>query len=417
MSRLTDRLERDLRDIAAGADPSPSAWESILTRLDEEVEPEVALVPGLASVRPKRLAWLAVAAAVLVVIAGSIAVFMRVGDDESISTDFPDLTTTFVSPRNGYSVNYFARGEGTVTPAGQLWGTGQQGDVGFDVVETGLAAVFKGTSTEPSHPDLCFDSASAPTPCGSMDERIDLDVSDGGCGVPRSQQEEITIDEQSGRVAECPNHIEATVLFGGRLYLFTLSHDRSDARSVFDAFVATIDLTPATAVDFPGLTKTFVSPTYGYSFGYIGGLTPAKERWDPDNQPVEDVACRTGPPPAGRTCTFDPRFDAVETGRGAYLEGASTPIPDGISIDGWVDQYATPRAVGACGVPRSQQAKITIDGHSGRIAQCQDEIDATVVAGGRLYLFTLYRSSHDARKMLDAWIATINLTPETAAVP
>ena len=92
--------------------------------------------------------------------------------------------------------------------------------------------------------------------------------------MPRSQQAEITIDGQSGRISECPNRIEATVVAGGRLYLFTLAHDRSDARAVFDAFVATIDLTPETAVDFPGLTTTFVSPTYGYSFRYLdrGGL-------------------------------------------------------------------------------------------------------------------------------------------------
>ncbi len=272
-------------------------------------------------------------------------------------------------------------------------------------METGLGAYFMGASTEiPDADRLCFDSDSEPIPCGSIDEWVDDYVSPGGCGVPRSQQAEITIDGQSGRIAECPNEIVATVVASGRLYLFTLTHTRSDARAVFDAFAATIDLTPETAVDFPALTETFVSPTYGYSFGYIRGLEPATERWDPANQPVEDI-------------NFDPRFDAVETGYGAYLEGASTPIPDGISIDGWVDQYVTPPAAGGCGVPRGQQAEITIDGHSGRIAECQDQIDATVVAGGRLYLFTVYRSSRDARAMLDAWIATIDLRPEDAAEP
>ena len=44
MSRLTDRLERDLREIAAGAHPSPSAWESIAARLGDDAEPEVARV-------------------------------------------------------------------------------------------------------------------------------------------------------------------------------------------------------------------------------------------------------------------------------------------------------------------------------------------------------------------------------------
>jgi hypothetical protein len=108
----------------------------------------------------------------------------------------------------------------------------------------------------------------------------------------------------------------------------------------------------------------------------------------------------------------------VETGFGAYLEGASTPIPDGVSIDDWVDQYVTPPAAGGCGQPRSQQEEIVIDGQPARVAECYGQIDhveATVVAGGRLYLFTLYRSSHDARAMFDEWVTTMDLTPETAA--
>ena len=137
----------------------------------------------------------------------------------------------------------------------------------------------------------------------------------GGCGVPRSQQAEITIDGQSGRIAECANRIEATVVAGGRLYLFTLTDDRSDARAVFDAFVATIDLTPETAVDFPGLTTTFVSPTNGFSFDYHdrGGLAPATELWDPVNHQLDDNDYDGYPDPEG--------FDGVETGMRRLFPG------------------------------------------------------------------------------------------------
>ena len=340
-------------------------------------------------------------AAVLVVAVGLLAINVvpRLPDGSSVGG--PGLTETFVSPRNGFSIKH--PDTAVVTPARQLWGFGEQLDDGFDVVDTGSAAVFRGASTQRGEAGLCY-SESEPIPCPSIDEIIDGFLSDGGCGVPRSQQAEITIDEQSGRIAECQNHIAATVLFGGRFYLFTLAHDRSDARAVFDAFAATIDLTPETAVDFPAMTTTFVSPTYGYSSGYIRGLTLATKRWDPRNQPLDDI-------------NLDDRFDAVETGLGAYLEGASTPVPDGISIDGWVDEFVTPAVAGGCGVPRSQQAEITIDGQPGRIAECQDQVEATVVAGGRLYLFILYRSSRDARAMFDSWIATIDLRPEDAAVP
>ena len=101
---------------------------------------------------------------------------------------------------------------------------------------------------------------------------------------------------------------------------------------------------------------------------------------------------------------------------GAYFEGASTEIPHGVSIDEWVDEYVTPLAAGGCGVPRGQQAEITIDGQPGRIAEC-DHTEATVVAGGRLYLFIGPGQSSRNRAWFDAWIATIDLRPEDAAAP
>jgi hypothetical protein len=164
---------------------------------------------------------------------------------------------------------------------------------------------------------------------------------------------------------------------------------------------------PETAVDFPNLTTTFVSPRNGFSVKYFdrgeGTLTPAKELWDPHHPKPRPVS-------SGER---DTPFDVVETGLGAVFEGASTVIPDGVSIDAWVDEHVSP---GGCGVPRSQQAEITIDGESGRISECPNEIDATVVAGGRLYLFTLLHSRSDARAVFDAFAATIDLRPEDAGV-
>jgi hypothetical protein len=395
------------------AGPTRMSDRALLSALEEihTTRQRRALWPAWRATPVSILARLAFAA-VLVVAVGLLAnnVVPRQPDGSSVggpspspspaqAVDFPDLTKTFVSPRNGFSIKHPERV--ALTPAEQLWGFSKQVDDGFDVVETGLAAVFKGASTGSG-----FGGG------GSIDERVDEYLSDdyvlpGGCGVPRSQQAQITIDGQSGRISECPNRIEATVVAGGRLYLFTLTHDRSDAKAVFDAFVATIDLTQETAVDFPGLTTTFVSPTNGFSFKYHdrGGLQPAKELWDPVIQPPTDDD--SGAP-------NDDAFDAVETGLGAYFKAASTEIPDGVSIDEWVDEYVSP---GGCGVPRSQQAEITIDGQSGRISECPELIEATVVAGGRLYLFTLEHSRSDARAFFDAWVATIDLRPEDAAVP
>ena len=164
-------------------------------------------------------------------------------------------------------------------------------------------------------------------------------------------------------------------------------------------------------VDFPNLTTMFVSPTYGFSFKYIEGRgpTPAKELWDPITQPSPDSSG-----------AHDDPFDVMETGYAAYFKAASTAIPEGVSIDEWVDEYVSP---GGCGAPRSQQAEITIDGQSGTISECPkttgstvNEIAATVVAGGRLYLFILLSDRSDYRAVFDAFAATIDLRPEDAAV-
>lgn len=404
MSRLTDRLEHDLREIAAGARPSASAWESITARLDENAGLEVPLRPSVGIDRSKRPFWLLAAAAALFVITASVAVFASVSDDPSVSTADRDLAGTFFSPRNGFSIE--PPDGASVTPAKQLWQLSEQSDDGFDVVTIDPNTVFKGTTRVGDGSRPCSDAEYDPNACASLEAQVDRYLSDvlpGGCGVPRRQQEEITVDGRPGRIAECPNHIEASVLFAGRLYLFTLSHERSDARAVFDALVATIDLTPETAVDYPGMTTTYVSQTYGYSFDYHdgGGLEPATELWDADDQPPVDIG------------GFDPRFDGLETDFGASFQAASTPIPEGVSVDEWVDTYVTPPTAGGCGVRRSQQEEISIDGQPARTAAC-DHAEATVVAGGRLYLFT---GPNDDREWFGAWLATIELTPETAESP
>src|SRR5689334_9032414 len=106
-------------------------------------------------------------------------------------------------------------------------------------------------------------------------------------------------------------------------------------------------------VGFPKLTTTWVSPTNGFSFRHMEGRgpTPAKEPWDPVIDPPVDTSSR-----------YDDPFDLWETGYAAFFKSASTRIPEGVSIDEWVDEHVSPRG---CGGPRSQQAKITIDGQSG----------------------------------------------------
>jgi hypothetical protein len=150
---------------------------------------------------------------------------------------------------------------------------------------------------------------------------------------------------------------------------------------------------------------TFVSPTNGFSFGYLdrGGLAPAKELWDPVTQPFPDFSSARDDP-----------FDVVETGLAAVFLGASTAIPDGVEAAAWIDKHVSSHG---CGIALRNQAEIIIDGQSGRISECPNRIDATVVAGGRLYVFILLHDRRDARTVFDAFVATIHLHPEDAAVP
>ena len=332
----------------------------------------------------------------------------------TLAVDVPDLTTTFVSARNGFSIKH--PDQVLITPAADQWYPDSSTedhwpDRGVDTVETRRYGAFNGASTR------IPDAMERPlVDWASIDGWLNDPSVPRSCGGPLDQQAEITIDGALGRIVECPGEIVANVLAGGRLYRFTLADEPGDARTAFfDALAATIDLTPETAVDYPALDAMFVSPTYGYSFGYVdrGGLATAEAPWDPATPPYPDDPAVRGRQRGDRR--DDPFFDRVETGHGAYFRAASTVIPDGVVIDSWVDEHVS--AAPGCSRARSHQAEITIDGRSGRILECPDRIDATVVAGGRLYLFTLSHSRTDAKAFFDAWVATIDLTPETAAVP
>ena len=100
------------------------------------------------------------------------------------------------------------------------------------------------------------------------------------------------------------------------------------------------------------------------------------------------------------------------------FRAASAPVPDGVSIDEWLDGTFLEYQPGGCGAPRNELPEITIDGQPGRIVEdCPGQIEATVVAGGRLYLFTLWLEASDIKAVFDAYAATIDLRPEEAASP
>ena len=162
--------------------------------------------------------------------------------------------------------------------------------------------------------------------------------------------------------------------------------------------------------DIPTLTVPFVSATNGFSEMNIArsGVTPATASWTPP-QPLKNAHGKPGP-----------FYDIVETGLGAAFNGTSTVIPNGVPLDEWIDQsVASAASTSTCMLPRTRQAEITIDGQPARVSEgCAHQFVATVVAGGRLYVFELihgWDNEADARAFFDSWLATIRLTPETAA--
>lgn len=159
----------------------------------------------------------------------------------------PEMTETFISSNYGFSVRY--PDSGTIEPATSLWSPVNVPwpDGAFDYTKSELSGVFR--------------AASATAPEGfSMDDWIDAFITNtsvGTCNPPRSTLPEISIDGQSGRIRDgCPGEVEATVVVGQRAYVFTLFSDAPNARAVFDAIAATIDLRPEEALEVPSPTPS-----------------------------------------------------------------------------------------------------------------------------------------------------------------
>ena len=147
----------------------------------------------------------------------------------------------------------------------------------------------------------------------------------------------------------------------------------------------------APSVVIPDLIGTFVSSSNGFSIGYPDGATI---------EPSTAVA----------------EFDFINIAPNTF-RGTSMVAPGTVPIDDWIDQSVVHYQPGGCGVPRSEQPEITIDGQPGRIWEgCPNEIEATVVVDGRLYLFTLFGDAV-TREVFDAYASTIDLRPEEAASP
>ena len=153
----------------------------------------------------------------------------------------PAMTTTFVSPIYGYSFKYHDRGGRSHQPTELCAALGATSrsttgnfDDRFDAVETGSRRVLRGRVDR-----VCR--------MGSTHRRMGRRVRDAFGGwrsaVCLAASRQRPSSRQPGR-SECARFGSRRPASSpvGRLYLFTLSTDRSDARAVFDGFAATIAL-------------------------------------------------------------------------------------------------------------------------------------------------------------------------------
>ncbi len=153
----------------------------------------------------------------------------------------------------------------------------------------------------------------------------------------------------------------------------------------------------------PPLASTFTSESYGYSFRYPDGwsATHASARWWPPDW-------KSGGSPQ------EP-FDSVASpGDRPIFRAASALLPEDAVVDAWIAENITFSDVPGCAPPRDTLEAVVIDGQPGRLRDSCGEVEATVVAGRRVYVFTLFVGPSGvggARALFDAIAATMELAP------
>jgi hypothetical protein len=273
MTRAFDALEASLR---AGPDESGFAAGpfDVNARVREEPEPSFMTIERVGRVelrRPGRAASLSFSVVSALALALAIAVggFVILGDvnrsgpgvrqtpasSPSASGSavlIPALTETFVSIRNGFSVDYPAGW--SVRPATKSWPADiflplgnpaydelqRRGEAALNVASQRLAA----GQTEADWLASFFHPYQGPDPCGTApadSPRLQIDGHSGylvdvGCPMP------------ADRTFSVPDlQYRAIVIADGRVYDIRL--DGNVDRAYFDAIVATIRLDPSSAVD------------------------------------------------------------------------------------------------------------------------------------------------------------------------
>ena len=235
-------------------------------------------------------------------------------------------------------------------------------------------------------------------PCAGLDERtVPVETDDGrpgGLVAFDANTQAFFVNEQRAYVVAVWRSEEdpSVAPFGG-------------ARRLLEGVVSTMSLLsegPATEELPPPLDATFTSTVHGYSMDYPGRWTasPATVAWDARLSELDELTS-----------------DQIIKDDLNVFRIASTALPDGVDTDAWIGRWLT-EANSPCAPARATLAEVVIDGQPGRVRTSCGAVEATVVADGRVYMFTLSANGPtpgvSSRDVFEAIVATVQLTPERA---
>jgi hypothetical protein len=304
---------------------------------------------------------------------------------------------TFTSPRYGYSIRYPSGW--IASPATKPWLAGTDttyGDPALDTIGTTDARLA--VASQPLAGTLYVDRRlrQGQTPdewllanCGSTGPTAASCGSRILIGGQPGWLHEDGAPASGGTAATGGVIFEAAVVYEDRGYEFIL--DGKVDRALFDVLLASVTFDSDSAIDLPPLTKTFRSPTYGYTIGIGEGFitTPATSKWTP--------GVNTGESPQ----------DVIGTMKSdGFVSVASTAIPAGTTMDQWLAVNFAARAGGDGLCARADPVTwppIQIGNQVGRLNTNCHSVDAVVGVGERAYVFTWQYQIADTNHTLADW--------------
>ena len=318
--------------------------------------------------------------------------------DPGSSIDLPPLGKTFTSPSYGYSVEIAPTW--TATPAQQRWtGVDNEPPTMDGIAITGTDTSFSGASQPLGN--QTYDQFLAAFHANALKA-----VPTGCDGGAPSSWPAIRVGDQTGSLEMLCNAAEALVHVGSYVYVFdwgndTFNTDQHLSLAAWKVLLTTVSFDHWTV----NLTKTFTSPTYGYSVK------------------IDPTWISHGAPKVWRDYGNSNDFmDTVDVDADQGFGMMSQPL-NGRTFDQFVNSFYEGQlaAVGTTcvgGVP-STWADIQIGDKTGKVEiQCGSD-EVLVQAGDRVYLFELGNSSLGLSSSfsIDSWktvLLGVTLQPDKA---